>query len=117
MTAVRAGNRMVLSIVTTAYNEQPNLPLLYAELLRVLEDMDIDWEWIVVDDHSSDETYPVIAKLASGDARVRGLRLSRNVGSHTALLCGFTHARGNCLVPLAADLQHPPALLPQLIEK
>jgi len=113
----RGGARPLLSIVTTAFNEELNLPLLYQELFRVTGAMDVDVEWIIVDDHSRDNTYGVIAQLAASDPRVRGVRLSRNVGSHVAQFCGFSHARGDCLAPMAADLQHPPALLPELVER
>lgn len=106
-----------LSIVTPAFNEEANLPLLYEQLISVLSKVDMEWEWIIVDDHSSDETFAVIDHMAQNDARIRGVRFSRNFGSHNAILCGLTHARGVLALIMAADLQDPPEVVPDLIEK
>lgn len=107
----------MISIVTPAHNEQANLPLLYAQLQEALEPLGLEWEWILVDDHSSDATLEVFRKLALGDARLRGFRLSRNFGSHRALLCGLRECKGRAAVVLAADLQDPPSLIPSLVEQ
>lgn len=109
--------RPVLSVVTPAYNEADNLPVLYDRLSQVLGCMNLDWEWIVVDDHSTDETYEVISDIAKSDSRVQGIRLARNFGSHTALTCGLRQAKGDCAVMMAADLQDPPEVLPELVTK
>ena len=101
-----------LSIVTPAHNEEANLPLLYEQLKEHLADY--DWEWIMVDDHSSDNTLGVFSRLAASDERLRGLRFSRNFGSHKALICGLREARGQAAVILAADLQDPPQVIPRL---
>lgn len=107
----------VLSIVTPAFNESANLPLLYERLSEALDPLNIGWEWIVVDDHSRDETFAVASALSLRDPRVRAYRFSRNFGSHIALTCGLEHARGACAVVMAADLQDPPETLPALLEK
>jgi len=107
----------LISVVTPAFNEADNLPLLYDKLCQVLAFHNINWEWVVVDDHSVDETYEVIAALAQQDSRVRGLRFARNFGSHTALMCGLRYAKGDCAVVMAADLQDPPEILPDLFVK
>ena len=106
--------RRVVSVVTPAYNEAQNLPLLYGRLQAVLDGLDLDWEWVVVDDHSRDATFDVLSEFARHDGRVRAVRLARNSGSHTAITCGFHHARGDCAVLMAADLQDPPEVLPKL---
>jgi dolichol-phosphate mannosyltransferase len=106
----------LLSIVTPAFNEAENLPLLCAALGKALGGADVEWEWVVVDDHSSDATPDVLAKLAEADPRVRAVRLSKNFGSHTAILCGLDHADGQCAVVMAADLQDPPEVIPRLLE-
>ncbi len=90
---------------------------LYEQLIDILEKLEINWEWIIVDDHSSDETFEVASKLAKGDKRVRAFRFSRNYGSHMALRCGLEKAKGNCAIGMAADLQDPPSLIPTLLEK
>lgn len=113
----KAVTRCLLSIVTPAYREADNLPTLYQRLRGVLDELDMDWEWIVVDDHSPDATFSVISEMAARDARVHGIRLARNSGSHLALSCGLHAARGECAVALAADLQDPPEVAPQLFEQ
>ena len=107
----------LVSVVTFARNEEQNLPLLYERVARVLEGLDVDWEFLVVDDHSTDGTFEWVAKAAEKDPRVRGIRLSRNFGSHTARTCGFHHAAGDCAIGLAADLQDPPEMIPELLKK
>lgn len=108
---------MLLSVVTPAFKEQDNLPILYERIRNVLDALAIDWEWIIVDDHSPDNTFEVISNLANTDSRVRGVRFSRNFGSHTAIVCGLRQARGDCAVVLAGDLQDPPELVPTLLDE
>jgi polyisoprenyl-phosphate glycosyltransferase len=105
----------LLSIVTPAFNEADNLPVLYDRLRATMSAVDMDWEWIVVDDHSPDCTFATIAAMARRDPRIKGFRLARNFGSHTALTCALHHAKGACVAALAADLQDPPELIPELL--
>jgi dolichol-phosphate mannosyltransferase len=107
----------VLSVVTPAYNEARNLPVLYDQLCQVLGEQELAWQWIVVDDHSSDDTFSVAAGLAERDSRVYAVRLSRNFGSHAAITCGLSKALGDCTAVMAADLQDPPEALPLLMEE
>jgi dolichol-phosphate mannosyltransferase len=104
-------------LVTPAYNESDNLPQLYACLCGVLDPLAISWEWIVVDDHSPDATYRTIEELSKQDPRVRGIRLARNHGSHSAVRCAIARSTGEAVVILAADLQDPPELLPKLLAR
>jgi polyisoprenyl-phosphate glycosyltransferase len=76
-----------------------------------------EWEWVIVDDHSRDGTFAVIRDLAARDPRVRGIRLSRNSGSHVAITCALHHAAGDAAVMLAGDLQDPPEILTAMIER
>lgn len=94
-----------------------NLPVLYERLCQVLDAVGIDWEWLVVDDHSSDTTFDVLRQIAASHARVRGTRFARNSGSHAAIACGLHAARGRCAAVLAADLQDPPEVLPLLLDE
>src|SRR5882724_11782128 len=96
----RAG---LLSVVTPAFNEAANLTTLHRRLSAVLAGL--DWEWIVIDDHSADDTFRVISKLAISDSRVRGFRLARNSGSHAAIACGLDRTQGDAAIVMAADLQ------------
>ena len=104
-----------VSIVTPAFNEAENLPELYKRLLAVMGHANVEWEWIVIDDHSTDDTFAVLRRLADQDNRLRGFRFSRNSGSHIAITCGLDQANGDCAVVMAADLQDPPETLPELL--
>ncbi|CAA7613661.1 Glycosyltransferase [Candidatus Terasakiella magnetica] len=108
---------MLLTVVSPAHNEERNLPILYERLVAALDAVpDLSWEWVVVDDHSTDETFATLTRLHAQDSRVRAVRFSRNFGSHKAILCGLNEARGDCAVVLASDLQDPPTLISQLID-
>ena len=107
----------MISIVTPAFNEAANLPALYERLVAAMRDVGGDWEWIVVDDHSRDETFAVIEALALRDARVRGFRLSRNSGSHVAITCGLHQVDADAAVMMAADLQDPPETLAAMVAR
>jgi len=106
---------MRLSLITPAFNEAANLQVLYKRLTDAMHRLEVEWEWLVVDDHSRDETFAVVQGLAAADARVRGLRLARNSGSHIAIACGLHHARGDAAVMLAADLQDPPEAIAAML--
>jgi len=106
----------LLSIITPAYNEDTNLPLMYESLTKILDTLEMDWEWIVVDDHSSDNTFETIRELKTNNNRIRGFRLAHNFGSHKAMICGLEKAQGDCAIILAADLQDPPEVMPSLLE-
>lgn len=107
----------VVCVVTPAYYEEDNLPIMFDRLSVIFEQIDQDWEWFIIDDHSGDSTFDVAKSLALKDRRVRVVRLSRNCGSHAAILCGVSHSRGDCVVVLSADLQDPPSVLGELITK
>lgn len=105
-----------LSIVIPAYNEQGNLPRLYSELERVLSALGLTWEIIFVDDGSVDHTWGDVGVLHNQDSRVRGVRLSRNFGHQNALIAGLSHAVGDAVISMDADLQHPPNVIPLLVD-
>jgi len=105
----------MLSILTPAFNEAANLPVLYERLVETMRLVGGEWEWVIVDDHSRDGTFTVIEALALRDARVRGFRLSRNSGSHVAITCGLHHVDGDATVMMAADLQDPPETLTSMV--
>jgi dolichol-phosphate mannosyltransferase len=107
----------MISILTPAFNEAANLPRLYERLVETMRRVGGDWEWVVVDDHSRDETFAVIEALALRDPRVRGFRLARNSGSHVAITCGLHQVEGNAAVMIAADLQDPPETLDAMVAR
>jgi dolichol-phosphate mannosyltransferase len=108
----------MISIVIPAYNEERNLPVLYANLREVLSAAsEDDFEVVFVDDGSSDRSWETIGALSADDVRVRGVRLSRNFGHQSALMAGLAAVRGQAVVMMDADLQHPPPVVPQLVRK
>ena len=107
----------MISILTPAFNEAANLPALYERLIATMRAVGGDWEWVIVDDHSRDETFAVIEALALRDSRVRGFRLARNSGSHVAITCGLHHVEGDAAVMMAADLQDPPETLASMVAR
>lgn len=106
-----------LSIVIPAFMEAGNLPMLLDEIREVLAPHGVVYEAIVVDDGSSDETWSTLCELCESDPMLRGIRLSRNFGHQYALLAGLTEARGSAVVTMDADLQHPPQLIPVLLDE
>ena len=106
-----------ISIVIPAYNEDGNLRELYSELMKILPKLDKSWEIIFVDDGSTDKTWEEILLLNQKNKAVKGIRFSRNFGHQYALFAGLLHADGEAIISMDADLQHPPQLIPELIEK
>lgn len=106
-----------LSIVVPAYNEADSLPLLVERLRPILEAEVATWEVIVVDDGSLDRSRLVLRELHDRDRRIKAICLSRNFGKERAIMAGLQHAKGNAVVLMDADLQHPPETIPRFLEK
>lgn len=104
-----------LSIVIPAYCESKSLFTLYDRLILVLNNLNKKVEIIFVDDGSSDDTWEIIQKLHKKDSNVKGVRFSRNFGHQYALLAGFHSANGKAVITMDADLQHPPEVIPLLV--
>lgn len=105
----------VISIVIPCFNEQDSIGRLYDEVCRVAGTIpDAELEFVFVDDGSGDGTLPAIKALRGSDPRVRFVSFSRNFGKEAALLAGLRHATGDYVALMDADLQDPPALLPQM---
>ena len=101
-----------LSIVIPVYYNELNLKPLYADIKeKIIDVIDFDYEIVLVDDGSEDGSWKVIQELAAQNSRIKGIHLSRNFGSHSAILCGLAHATGDCAVIKAADLQEPTELI------
>ena len=99
------------------YNEQEALDILYRELKRVTETIpDHEFEYLFVNDGSKDATLDEIRKLAKQDARVRYVSFSRNFGKEAAMYAGLKSASGDYVALMDADMQDPPAILPQMIQ-
>ncbi len=106
-----------LSVVIPCYNEQDVLPKLHSGLLAVLEELKIEFDVILVDDGSVDNTWSLISDLNKNDPRFKGIKLSRNYGHQIALTSGLDQAEGQVVVIMDADLQDPPEVIPEMIEK
>ncbi len=104
-----------ISVVTPAFNEAGSLPALHERLAQVLAGR--DWELIVVNDGSSDDTWKVVEALHARDPRVRGVHLLLNSGHMKALIAGLDHADGDLVITMDADLQHPPELIPRIVRE
>src|SRR5579883_2659583 len=107
-----------LSVVCPAFNEETVLPLFHRELAAVLDELPDHCrvEVVYVDDGSRDGTLEVLRELAARDARVRYLSFSRNFGHQAAVSAGMEAARGDVVISMDSDLQHPPALIPVLLK-
>jgi dolichol-phosphate mannosyltransferase len=112
-----AGATPTVSIVTPCYNESGNLPTLKNRIAAAMSEAGLSWEWIAVDDHSSDTTWSVLESLVAESDCVRAIRLSKNHGSHMAIACGLDFVRGDCTVIMASDLQDPPEAMAALVRK
>jgi len=106
-----------LSIVVPCYNEALNLDGFFARLTPVLDATGLAWEVVCVDDGSRDDTAAVLAGWNQKEPRIKLLGLSRNFGKECALSAGLANAVGDAVIPMDADLQHPPEVIPQMIAK
>lgn len=108
---------MKLSIVIPVYYNEENLNILYEDIVEnVIQKIDYDYEIIMVNDGSKDGSYSKMQSLAQKDPHVQIFSLSRNFGSHAAILCGLTKSTGECAVVKAADLQEPSELILHMVE-
>jgi glycosyltransferase involved in cell wall biosynthesis len=106
-----------LSIVVPIYNEEENIPHLHGRVSEAMAGSGIDYELILVDDGSSDGSFPLLREIAEGDPRVKVIRFRRNFGQTAAMAAGFDAARGEVIVPMDGDLQNDPADIPMLLAK
>lgn len=108
---------MKLSIIIPVYFNELNLVPLYNDLKeKVINKIDYKYEIIMVDDGSQDDSFNIMRKLANKDSNIKTYKLSRNYGSHAAILCGFEHCTGDCAVIKAADLQEPSDLILDMVK-
>jgi glycosyltransferase involved in cell wall biosynthesis len=111
----RPGSVRLVSVVAPVFNEAALVGEFHRRVVGALSG--VPFELVLVDDGSTDGTAEVLQALAAADRRVRVLSLSRNFGHQVALTAGLDHARGSAVVMLDADLQDPPELIPEMIER
>ncbi len=107
--------QLLVSVVMPVFREVAHLPVLLAGVRSSLEQCSLPYELIVVDDGSPDNTWQVITAEAKTSHALRALRLSRNFGKEAALCAGLEHARGDAVIIMDADGQHPPSLIPDMV--
>lgn len=103
-----------ISIIIPLFNEAESLPELVEWIRSVMEKEQLDYEVIMVDDGSTDDSWAVISGLAANDSRIRGISFRRNYGKSAALYCGFKRAEGEIVATMDADLQDSPEELPEM---
>lgn len=109
---------MLISVVLPTYNEERNLPLFYTRLSAVAEQLkEHSFEFIFIDDCSSDQTPTILNDFKSKDPRVEIIRFARNCGSHAAVEAGLKYCKGEASIVMATDLQDPPEIIPRLIDE
>lgn len=109
----------LISVIVPCYNEQEVLPLYYNEMNKIMAQMkaehdDIDFELLFINDGSKDNTLKMLRELSEKDKRVRYISFSRNFGKEAGMYAGLENARGDYVVIMDADLQHPPAFIPAM---
>lgn len=107
--------RPMLSLIVPMYNEAQSIDLFMQRVLPVLHSLTENWEIICVDDGSRDHTLACLKALSAQDARIRYVSFSRNFGKEAALTAGLDKARGQAVIPIDADLQDPPELIPEMV--
>lgn len=108
---------MQIDLIVPCYNEQEVLEMFYAEASRVADSITgYDFNFVFIDDGSRDNTCAIMQKLAAADNRVKYISFSRNFGKEAAMYAGLKNSTGDYAVVMDADLQHPPALIPDMIK-
>ena len=107
-----------ISTIVPVYNEEKNVPLMLKALQSVAKELpNYEFEFIFINDGSRDNSWSVLSALSQEDERVVAIDFSRNFGKELALTAGVQNCTGDAAIFLDADLQHPPALIPQFVEK
>ena len=106
----------IISIIVPCYNEEESLPIFYDEFVKVVKQVKEDYELILVNDGSKDNTLKIMEDLSKKDKHVVYLSFSRNFGKESAMYAGLCNAKGEYVAIMDADMQDPPSLLPQMID-
>jgi len=106
-----------ITVLIPAYDEGEGLERALSTIAGILETISKDWEIIVIDDGSRDNTYERVCRHAQTESRVKGVSFSRNFGKEAALLAGLKYSQGRAVIAIDADLQHPPELMPGMVAK
>jgi polyisoprenyl-phosphate glycosyltransferase len=111
-------DRILLSVVVPLFNEEDNLQALFARFKEIETQLpNVEFEFIFVDDGSGDNTFSIASSLCKQHPNITVLKFERNYGSHPAIAAGFAASRGDCVIFIAGDLQDPPALIGEMIDR
>lgn len=110
-------DQKLLSVVVSVYNEELSLPDFYATAKPILDSCGWDYELLFVNDGSSDNSISILHRFAAENNKVKIVDFSRNFGHEAAMIAGIDHASGDGVICMDADLQHPPASIPEIIAK
>lgn len=108
---------MLLSVVLPCYQEERNVETAWSHILEATRELDLELEAVFVDDGSTDATLLRLREMAARDGRVRYLSFSRNFGKESAMLAGLGHTRGDVVVIMDSDLQHPAGLIATMLDR
>jgi glycosyltransferase involved in cell wall biosynthesis len=118
MERLSPSSRATCSVVIPVYNEQDNIATLHLALCTLAEmETSVDWEFLFVDDGSTDHTFGLLSDFTRNDLRFKVLRLSRNYGSHVGAAAGLRYASGDCAVIMGGDMQDHPREIPRFLAK
>jgi len=108
---------MKVSVVVSVFNEEQVLEMFYQKMMEVLELIGHDFELIFVNDGSTDNSEGIIKRLSSNNPKVKCIHFSRNFGHEAAMIAGIDYATGHILVCMDSDLQHPPVMIPEMVNR
>lgn len=107
-----------ISIIIPVYNEEKNIPFLYKELQKILQELSAyDYEVILINDGSRDNSWAMLQQLSKKNEKIKTINFSRNFGHQMALTAGYDHATGDIIITMDADMQDPPSLILDMIKK
>jgi dolichol-phosphate mannosyltransferase len=113
----QTNNQLDCSVVVSVYNEQEGIENFYLTLVAVLNTMSINYEIIMVDDGSSDQTFTILNVLAKDYKSMKIITFSKNFGHEAAMVAGIDYALGKVVICMDSDLQHPPDMIPKMLQK
>jgi len=114
---IKISKKIECSIVASVYNEEECLQMFYESLSKTLVSLQISYEIVFVNDGSVDNSLSILKNIASADHTVKIVDFSRNFGHEAAMLAGIDHACGEAVICMDSDLQHPPELIPEMLQK
>ncbi|MCK4551206.1 MAG: glycosyltransferase family 2 protein, partial [Candidatus Aenigmarchaeota archaeon] len=110
-------DKKTLSIILPCYNEAENIIHIKNKILEQIDKLQMDYELIFIDDGSTDGTKEILNKLHKKNKKLKAISFSKNFGHQAAIIAGLQYAKGDAVIMMDADLQHPPELIPKIINE